>query len=158
MNMHSKTSLPKGYVHNPGFVYPDQIPDRYALRGVGTCMEPLIEDGSLLAFDKREPVVSGDTVNIWFHPERVKPGDPQGIVKRLVIGLPPEDVRDVVMHMAVVIVDQLNPPRQYQIPASHILAIHKCVGFAETNDKGAARFRLKQDPPRQRFDDEPMSA
>lgn len=151
MTMSTINRLPEGYVHNPGYVDPAQIPDFYALRGVGTCMVPLIDDGALLAFDKREPVTSGDTVNVWFRPERVKPGAPQGIVKRLVMGLPPTDVLPLVIDMAIVVVDQLNPPRQYQIPASHILAIHKCVGRAELGENGQARFRLRQEPPRQAF-------
>lgn len=142
---------PKGYVHNPGFVHPDEIPDLYALWGSGTCMKPLIDDGALLTFDKRENVMSGDTVNIWFRPERVKPGQPQGNVKRLVLGLPPVELPPSLMDMARVVVDQLNPPRQYSIPASYILAIHKCVGTAEPGCGGQARFRLNQEPPRQPF-------
>jgi hypothetical protein len=151
MSIGEKATLPNGYTHNPGFADPDQIPSLYALRGVGTCMEPLIGDGSLLAFNKDDPAQSGDTVNIWFHPYRVKPGAPQGMIKRLLYGLPPKDVPSALLDMAVVVVDQLNPPRQYQIPASHILAIHKCIGFAETDGGRIAKFPTSQHPPRYPF-------
>jgi len=152
MNVQIKASRPKNYVHNPAFTHVEQIPDVYALEGTGPCMEPLVRDGDLLVFDKSAAVASGDTVNIWFHPEHTKERESQGMLMRLVCGLPPEDVRAALIGMAVVIVDQLNPVRQFHIPAAHVLAIHKCVGFADIDAHGKAQVRPQMSPPRQPFD------
>lgn len=46
------------------FMHPDDMPDLHALRGYGTCMEPLVSDGTLLVIDKREEPRPGDVVSV----------------------------------------------------------------------------------------------
>ena len=114
-------------------VDPLDLPDRYAMIFEGVCSEPEIVDGTHLLFDKHEPFGAGDLVVLFRRPELVQPGQHQAIVRRLIIFPPPwvsfpwrENPKSEVR--AFVIVEQVNPRRQYAILCADLLAIHKCLG------------------------------
>lgn len=119
------------------FIHPDHMPDRYALTGRGACMSPLIPDGTLLVFDKREEPQPGDVVGITFTPEAARQWNLPGLVKRLVMALPTSPTGGL---SGLIVVEQLNPPRQYCIPSWDVLAVHKAVGTAIRDDEGRAMF------------------
>lgn len=118
------------------FIHPDDMPDMYALTGVGTCLAPLIEDGACCVFDKRQEPQSGDIVGIIFTEEARERRCMPGWIKRLVIAPPPPGFDGLMM------VEQINPPRNYWIETRDLLAVHKFVGIAESNGAGKASFRL----------------
>ena len=120
------------------FIHPDTMPDVYAAPGRGSCMEPLIADGTSLVFDKREEPKPGNLVALWFTREAAPSfGDP-GWFKRLV-SVPPPGLD------GLIVVEQLNPPRRYSIPATAVLAIHKAVATAESLGGGRACYRPGRD-------------
>jgi hypothetical protein len=116
------------------FIHPDDMPDVYCLTGVGTCMEPLYNDGALLAFDKRTRPGTGDVVGIIFTREAARRRAQPGSIKRLVLGLPPS------CFDGSIVAEQLNPPRQYIFDTRDVLAVHKCIGTAEPGEDGIARI------------------
>lgn len=120
------------------FIHPDDMPNVYAITGRGTCLEPVIHDGSLLVCDKRVMPQPGDAVALHFTSEFAQLFGYPGAVKRLRL---PVDGADVIE------VDQLNPPRRYTFDPADVLAIHKVVGIAEPDDTGA-RWRPSQEAPR----------
>lgn len=135
----------------PAFVVrsADDLPDLYAMNGKGNCMSPLYEDGVCLAFSKTAPVRAGDTVIVWFKPEH-KRGEYQCLFKRLV-SLPPVEFLDRLSKAVdpdalgdvepLVILEMLNPPKRLAFPFSHILAMHRCIGEAESQADGRAKVR-----------------
>lgn len=131
----------------PVYIDPATVPDIYAAKGVGTCLEPVIADGTMLVFDRREEAKPGDFVGIWLRPEKVRPGEPQQIVKRLVSALPPIPlpyVADLSSNaVPIVVVEMLNPRRTMWLKATDILAVHRRVGVAEVTPDGGARFNRK---------------
>lgn len=123
------------------FIHPDDMPDQYALTGVGQCMMPLIADGTLLVFDKHQAPERGDIVGLVFTQEAAQQWGVPGLVKRLAMALPPP-ASDLPLNChALVVVEQINPHRQYCIPTSDILAVHKAIGTAEPGPKGQVLFR-----------------
>lgn len=129
------------------FIHPDDMPDLYALIGTGTCMEPVVVDRALMAFDKTKAPRPGDIVSLIFTRQYAAKVGVPGMVKRLALGLPPSGVRQAGLAWAI-IAEQINPPRQYSFRSTDVLAVHKCVGFAENAGEGLARFRVDQEPPR----------
>lgn len=126
------TSVKKGALP---FIHPDHMPDRYCLTGVGACMEPLIPDGALIAFDKRETPKKGDIVCLTFtRAMALKQGLP-GMVKILAMDLMPGFDTFLAFEM-------LNPRRTISFWSSDILAIHKCIGLPEKRADGTAWLRL----------------
>lgn len=125
------------------FMHPDDMPDLYALRGYGDCMEPLISDGAIIVFDKREVPEAGDIVSIIFTREAAERWKLPGLVKRLAMALPPIEMDENAAGnlIALVVVDQLNPPRRYCIRTTDVLAVHKFVGLAESNGVETAIYR-----------------
>lgn len=119
----------------PKFIHPDDMPDRYALTGTGTCMQPLITDGSLVAFDKTQKPMTGDLVGLIFTPEAAQRRQIPGMIKRLVLPVPE------LGQTGHVTVEQINPHRRYKIRACDVLAVHKCIGIPERTKDGA-RLRL----------------
>ena len=117
------------------FIHPDDMPDVYALTGVGTCMEPLFKDGVLLAFDKRQKPVPGDIVGLIFTREAALRRNLPGSIKRLVMALPPAGFD------GLVIGEQINPHRVYSFPTTDLLAVHKCVGRVERLPDGQTVYR-----------------
>lgn len=116
------------------FIDPADMPDMYAVPGVGTCMQPRVMDGERLVFDKRQEPSVGDVVALWFTEELAQRVGMPGWVKMLEIGLPPP------LFDGLIVVGQLNPPRSYVIPAADVLAVHKAVGKAEIAGDGRAAF------------------
>lgn len=117
------------------FIHPDDMPDRYCLPGVGTCMEPLIPDGALIAFDKRETPKKGDVVCLTFtRAMALKQGLP-GMVKILGMELIPG-------FDTLLAFEMLNPRRTIHFWSSDLLAIHKCIGFPDKRADGSAWLRL----------------
>lgn len=112
------------------------MPDRYALTGVGTCMEPIIPDGSCCVFDKRVAPKPGDIVGLFFTEEESRRRRLPGMIKRLVMGMPPAGFDGMIM------VEQINLHRTYCIPRNDMLAVHKFLGIAESIDSQTAAFRL----------------
>lgn len=114
------------------YIDPADMPDLYAIAGHGRCMEPIYSDGQLLVADKREAPHRGDAVILHFTRQAAPHYGAPGWIKRLV---------RADGDGAIIIVEQLNPPQRYGIPATHIAAMHKCVGTATKQDDGRAAFR-----------------
>ena len=107
-------------------------------------MLPLIADGAVLVLDKRQSPEVGDTVTLIFTREAAQRYDMPGMVKRLAFALPPIEFIDI----GLIVVEQLNPYKVYAFPTQDILAVHKCIGFAEASRDGMVRYRVSQEPPR----------
>ena len=128
------------------FIHPDDMPDQYALKGVGDCMAPLLADGGLIACDKRRELVPGDIVCLIFTQDAAQKWGVPGLIKKLAMALPPWNLASDAI--GLVVVDQLNPPRRYCIPTTDLLAAHKVIGIAESGGEGWAKFRPSQPEPR----------
>lgn len=122
---------------------PNDLPDEYASKCVGDCLEPVFKDGVCLAFSKSRKPERGDFVALWFKPEHVPPGQSNRMLKRLVIGPPAET------HMAnlpcasaaAIIVETLNPPQAFGIRVDQLLAIHTVIAVAKSTGPGTAVYR-----------------
>ncbi len=129
-----------------GFIDQATLPPEYALIGEGTCMQPVIPDGANCAFSTVEEPRPGDLVALWFRPETVPAGEPQVRLKRLVHPLPPfvrlpcREHPESRLH-PLVIVEMINPRRQFGVRCGDLLAIHRFLGLAETIRPGWARLR-----------------
>jgi len=120
------------------FIHPDDMPDRYCLPGIGTCMEPLIANGSLVAFDKREKPRRGDIVCLIFTRASAQRYGVPGMIKRLAMDVPDGfDGFDT-----LVVVEQINPVRTLTFWTSELLAVHKFIGLPERRSDGGAWVRL----------------
>ena len=116
------------------------LPDVYAMGCDGQCLLPFVPDGASVAFSKLETPGAGDFACIWLRPEIVKPGHHQGILKRLVLGIPDwvkfpwtdNPQSDVV---PIIIAEQFNPAGQYRIRCSDVLAVHKALGYVGAGAK-----------------------
>ena len=128
------------------FIHPDDMPNQYALKGVGDCMVPVLQDGELMVCDKRREPVPGDTVALIFTREVARKWGVSGLVKKLAMALPPWDLAGDAC--GLIVVDQLNPPRRYVIPTTDVLAVHMVIGIAESAGDGRATFRPSQAEPR----------
>ena len=100
----------------------------------GDCLAPDIPDGAVAVFDKTEPVRPGDICIFVFLPHIVVPGMFQCMTKRLVIGVPPYVTFPWREHpkselRALVIAEQMNPPKQYMVACDKLMAIHRFVGL-----------------------------
>lgn len=122
---------------------PDDCPDIYASLCKGDCLQPVFSDGTCLVFSKLEPPEAGDFVGLWLHPDALAPGEMSRRVKRLYMGLMPGlslpfSLRPGDEVEAMIVLEQLNPPRLFHVRASHVLALHKVIGIAATNGDGTA--------------------
>lgn len=131
--------------HPNTFVDIDSLPDVYAMKCVGDCMEPEIADGAALVFDKLSPVRTGDLVIVWSQAGRLAPGDVQAIVKRLVMGAGPHIAFPYTPHPEstiepLIMVQQNNPPQRMTIPCERIAAVHRCLGPVRRAADGSARL------------------
>jgi hypothetical protein len=97
------------------------VADIYAMGVDGDCLEPVIHNKSMVLVTPEMPIRSGDFVTLWPKDPGQRPG-----IKRVVMA-PPENwsswVSDEVIPL--VIVEQLNPPRQYRITTDKLSAIHR---------------------------------
>jgi hypothetical protein len=110
------------------------LPEVYASRVVGDCMEPTIKDGATARFSKNESYGRGDIVCIWFQPNAAAEFGAPRALKRLSYALPPwvkgfpyadHPKSDVA---AIVIFESDNPRRMYRVKCSDVAAIHKFIG------------------------------
>lgn len=120
------------------FIHPDDMPERYCLTGFGTCMEPLIPDGALIAFDKRIMPRRGDIVGLTFTREMALRQGMPGMIKRLVTDWLPDS-------KAMVTFEQINPPRTYRFSPLDLLAVHKFIGLPDQREDGTAWLRLPKE-------------
>jgi hypothetical protein len=114
---------------------PTNLPDEYCLSLDGDCLKPLIPDGAAVKLKKSEKFAVGDMVCIWFRPECVPAGSNRGWLKRVAFNLPlwvkkfPYSDHPESNVKAILIVEQINPARQYRVPCDQILAVHKAIGY-----------------------------
>jgi hypothetical protein len=101
----------------------------------------LIPDRAAVMIKKSEPYGVGDVICIWFRPELVAPGGPTSWLKRITMNAPPWVKKFPYKDhpgsnvSALMMVEQLNPPRAYQIKCTDILAMHKAVGYSPAGCK-----------------------
>lgn len=141
--------LGSGVVHLPPTakrvepcIDPATLPDTYAMVLEGTCMLPAIPDLAVVGISKVERPRPGDYVILWRRPELVPPGQHQGILKRLVLNIPPyvkfpwREHPDSDVH-AIALVEMLNPHRQFTYKCADLLAVHKAIGLLPESRAGA---------------------
>lgn len=141
-------ALPAAKTPKP-ILRPAELPERYAMICDGDCMLPEIDNGTKLIFNRDAPAVPGDIVALFWSPEHVKPGEYQVVVKRLVVAPAPwtqwgKPTRCDLQ--TIVIVEMLNPRRQFFIPTEKLLGMHKCEVPvpADTTTRKATRRELAQ--------------
>jgi hypothetical protein len=113
----------------------DAMPDVYCMKLDGDCLEPFVPDGASVALQKSAAYTVGDVVCIWWRPEFLKPGMHPAWLKRIRLNAPhfvkkyPYNDHPESDVGALIVLEQLNPPRAYAVPCSHIHAIHKAIGY-----------------------------
>lgn len=123
--------------------YVDDLPELYAMRTEGDCMEPLCHHGDKLVFSTTAALKVGDMAVIWRSPTATPAREFQAIIKRL-ITLPPRFVK--LPHVGYpesdiwpfVIAEYLNPPTKIIVYCSDVFAIHACVGRLDLAGRMAA--------------------
>lgn len=131
---------------------PSKLPTQYALQVDGTCMEPLIPDGTIVRFSKTEKWKAGDIVCFWTHPDHVPPGEHQCNVKRVVHGISefpklPYKTHPESQVVSLLVVEALNPPRKFCVGYDKILAVHKMVGTQAPSGKPIPVKEFKFEAP-----------
>ena len=120
----------------PAFLDPASITTRYyGMILSGECLHPAFKNGEQVIFDREAAVEAGCFACFYYRSEVVPAGRLGAGLKRVVIA-PPDWVKfpwrdnpksEVV---PVIIVEQFNPPRQWSIRCSDLLAVHCCIGSA----------------------------
>lgn len=113
----------------------------YALRCVGDCLLPEVEEGDYaLAAPVGNPL-NGDFIVIFPY------GDELPLAKKLVGGLPPFGIGQKMGAMSevmpLVMCEQLNPHRQLHIPTSKIAAVHKIIDWLKPEEY-RRRFKARR--------------
>ena len=114
------------------------LPERYTMRVCGECLEPIIPDGSRVLVDKTAPYESGDLVVVYRRIKGAPTGAFQAQLKRIVLTPPPwvtfpwrasaqSDLEEAV------VLEMINPSRQFVVRCADILGIHKCFGVVPTD-------------------------
>lgn len=114
------------------FIDPSKLKeDLFGTTCRGACMHPEVPDGSNIVVDRKTRPVAGDLVCLFFKPEFVKAGELQTWVKRLVTGVPPwvkefpyRDHPESTVK-AIILVESINPRRQYVIECDKLLGLYK---------------------------------
>lgn len=114
---------------------PDKMPPVYKMRVDGHCLTPLIQHATLLAFDRSvtpDPLV---IVAVFLTPAAMGTyWQHQAIVKRMVRPFPPrirlgaQAARAERKPAPQMLVEQINPFRQYAFRPDEVLGVHCCVG------------------------------
>jgi hypothetical protein len=118
-------------------------------------MEPLIQDGTCMAFTRCGTPEPGEFVAIWFRPEHTpSDGLPQQL-KRLAMPLMegltfPYAPVSPAECVPLVVVEMVNPPRRWAIPATHIRALHRCLGPVKFSAEGRTMIEVAKLPPEAR--------
>ena len=95
-------------------------PRAYAVYIVGSSMEPRYFPGELVRIHPGKPITIGAFVLVQIRPEH--DGEtPKAVIKRLVKRTGNK-----------VILEQLNPPKKFEIKADDIVSIHRVVGSSES--------------------------
>lgn len=112
---------------------PATLPERYILIVDGACLEPDIPNGTHVLIERDGKVAASDLAVLYFKPDRIPPGEGNSSLKRVVMP-PPHYVKfpwrehpQSEAH-AVLIVEMINPRRQFAVKCEHLLGIHKCLG------------------------------
>lgn len=121
----------------PGLATAPTYPDVYALKPVGDCMAPEINDGDPIVISSSQHPKAGDLVVVHLRPAAAARWGSEAIVKRLchdplISRFPWDPTRSDLI--PTIVLDQLNPPRTYRIAATDILALHKVLGVGERRD------------------------
>jgi len=117
---------------------PSLMPVQYFMTGEGDCLTPVVKNGDRVLISKAEPVRPGDLVAIYLNRKFVPRGEHQVLLKRLVVDGRAGDCK-LPNRRPAAIVEMLNPPRQFAIPAEAILTIHRVV--CVDNETPAPRLR-----------------
>lgn len=147
--MAQQTLIPPPLIPGRPIVWPDTLPEEYALRCQGACMAPEFTDGALVHGSTSAAFGPGDLVLLWRDPAIVRAGEHLVLLKRLVLGLPPFVTFPWADHpdseaVPVVGCEQLSPYRRLAIRCSHLIAIHRCLGpIAEERCNTLERQRAK---------------
>ena len=94
-------------------------PNGYATYVIGTSMEPRYHPGELIYVHPGKPVTAGAYVLVQLKaPAEGEP--PLALIKRLA---------KKAGHR--IVLEQFNPPKQFDVPAKDIVSIHRIVGSGE---------------------------
>lgn len=120
------TSKPLGYAKLPALM--NSGPNAYALIVEGDCMAPDFNHGDTVICDPDNRPALGDIVAVWW-----KGGTAPPNIKRLALALPPAELWNSDDFEAMMVVEQLNPPKRLGADLSRIEAVHKVLGKQEAN-------------------------
>lgn len=95
------------------------VPGAYAVYVLGTSMEPRYHPGERVHVHPGKPILPGAYVLVQRNPAQ-EGTPPPAVIKRLVR-----------RSGSKVTLEQFNPKRQFDVPASDIVSIHKIVGSSE---------------------------
>lgn len=118
----TKVAEGEGYGFDPRF-----MSERYCVRGDGVCLEPEVRNGQFLEVEPTDgPIRPGEIAMIYFK-RGVKSGH-QSWMKKMVMDLRhPRAGCRLASGEPGIIVEMLNPPQTFQIPADAIVAVHRVV-------------------------------
>lgn len=132
-------AAPCGHVAIPTALKPG--PRTYALACSGDCCEPEYSDGDTLVCDPDATCGRGDFVAVWW-----RDGSHQPQIKRLVLALPPRDCWHLVGDAAfMLVVEQLNPPKQLWAPLRKVEAVHKVIYRIPAATAPTVRYKTNSD-------------
>lgn len=95
------------------------VPGAYGVYVRGDSMHPRYDEGMIVHIHPAKPVQPGDYVLVQRQPAQ-EDDPPTAVIKRLVRRTGSK-----------VVLAQLNPPKQFDVPAAEIVSIHKIVGSSE---------------------------
>ncbi len=103
--------------------------DSYAIKLSGTCLDPVICDGDLLIVTPGRKPRPGNFVIFWPHGNETAP------CKRMVMGFVDGfDPGSIPGSVSIAIVEQLNPPKRFKMPADRYRAAHVVVGWLKPEE------------------------
>lgn len=112
-------SNPLGFAQVPEGV--SAGPDCYALAVEGEQLSPQYQNGDVLLCDPDAMPEPGDFVAVWWRDSK------QPSVKRLTHALPPGELGEMDWADALLVCEQLNPPKTLAAPLSQVAAVHRVV-------------------------------
>ena len=107
--------------------------DCYATQLIGDCLEPVVYEGDRIVAAQGAHPRNGDYVVLWFKDHETP------LVKRAVM-IPPADLMKVGKGsdvVPIIVVEQLNPPRQYSTTVDKIEDMHLVIGVARAGSEDA---------------------
>ena len=119
----------------PTGIDPATLPETYAMRVTGDCMEPEVADGAALVFSRDAQIPCGGLCALFWRPEAIEPGTAPIWLKHVVLSVGKGYWRDPGAYdgniAPVVLFQQINPFRRWGLRPEALLAVHKCLGTAE---------------------------